>query len=158
MDCYAVTPLFTVARCPPTPADLGRLANEGFRSVVNLGIAGEEGEILSPAEERREAERLGLAYLHIPVPCGLMNEEVINRFRREVSALPEPVFVHCVSGRRSMICTLIHLCLEEGLAFDDVLARAKDMGVSLAPPLDRFVHDYVERDHETYERLERNLW
>lgn len=159
MDRLLITKSFTVAKAPPDAEDIESLKNEGFRAIVNLRLPGEEGEIFTPEEEGREARRVGLAYLHVPVPAGKMSDAAVDAFRREVSAMSGPIFVHCASGKRSMACTLIHLALKEGLSADDVLARAKENGfVFDQAPVERFIRDYVSRNRETYERLERGMW
>lgn len=159
MERLVVNKSFTVAKGAPSVADIENLSRDGYRVVVNLRVPGEEGEVLTPIEEGKEAARLGLAYLHVPVPGGIMTSEAVDAFRRDVSAVTGPVFVHCASGKRSMACTLIHLGLKEGLSADDVLARAEENGFAFDPaPLERFIRDYVERNRQAYERLERNMW
>ena len=50
----------------PTEEQLKHLAEEGFKSVVNLRMPGEEEQPLSPDEEGEKVRALGMEYLHIP--------------------------------------------------------------------------------------------
>lgn len=118
----------------PTEADLRRLREEGFRSVVDLRVEAEGEQPLPPGRERVAAEELGLRYLHLPVPADRPpDEEMLDRFRREVCQLPAPVFVHCASGKRS---GTFGVALEAVLADDTgdaAAARIEDLGIAYGP-------------------------
>ena len=72
----------------PTEEQLKQLAEEGFKSVVNLRMSGEKEQPLSPDEEGEKVRDLGLEYVHIPVPMTAMQPEQVDRFRKEVKRLP----------------------------------------------------------------------
>lgn len=57
----------SVLTYPPEADDLKELANTGFKTIVNLRSAGENGEVLSPDAEAIESRDLGLNYLHFPL-------------------------------------------------------------------------------------------
>lgn len=118
----------------PTEADLRRLRDEGFRSVVDLRTEGEGDQPLLPGRERAAAETLGLRYTHVPVPADRPPDEaMLDRFRREVCQLPAPAFVHCASGKRS---GSFGVALEAVLADDTgdaAVARIDELGIAYGP-------------------------
>lgn len=95
----------------PGKDEMARLASQGYASIVDLRTGREPGQILSPEQEKEEAESHGLRYVHLPVESANTDPAVIKRFRREVSLLPSPVYVHCSSGRRAQ--AVIAAALEE---------------------------------------------
>ena len=125
---------FTIETTPPTAERIGELAREGFRSVVNLRTPGEQNEVLSPSAEGEVARRHGLQYVSIPVSPQDMNESTADRFDREVAHLPGPVAVHCASGKRAGLFTLMHVARTEGLSGDEAVAKAEAMGYEFATP------------------------
>jgi len=125
---------FTIEMAPPTAERVGELAREGFRSVVNLRTPGEQNEVLSPSAEGDVARRHGLAYVSIPVSPQDMNETIADRFDQEVSRLPGPVVVHCASGKRAGLFTLMHVARTEGLSGDEAVAKAEATGYEFATP------------------------
>jgi uncharacterized protein (TIGR01244 family) len=123
----------TVGMDQPGAVDLEVLARDGFRSVVNLRQAGETGETLSPEAEGDAVRRKGMRYRHIPVSADRLDAEVLERFHREMSHLPKPIFVHCASGKRSGTLALLHLALAEGWSGDEMLGRAEALGIDYGP-------------------------
>lgn len=71
------------------------------------------------------ARRHGLEYVSIPVSPQGMNGSVADRFDREVSPLPRPVAVHCASGTRAGLFTLMPVARAEGLSGDEAVAKAE---------------------------------
>lgn len=94
-----------VGKEPPTAEVIAELASEGFGSVVNLRLASEENQLLSPGDEGEAVTATGMRYLHFPVGGVKIDEETIVRFRAAIATLPGPVFVHCASGRRAQALT-----------------------------------------------------
>src|SRR5690606_30419318 len=58
---------FSVGRDQPRPGEIAAIAEGGYRSLVNLRPAGEEGQTMRPEEEAAEARAAGLRYVHLPV-------------------------------------------------------------------------------------------
>ena len=125
---------FTIEMAPPTAGRVEELAREGFRSIVNLRAPGEQNEVLSPSEEGEVARRQGLEYVSIPVSPQDINEVTADRFDREVSRLPGPVVVHCASGKRAGLFTLMHVARAEGLSGEEAVAKAEAKGYEFATP------------------------
>ena len=69
----------------PTREELERLAQDGFKTVVNLRTAGEQNQPLSPEAEGEVARKAGLDYLHIPVVSTDPRPEQVDQFREKLS-------------------------------------------------------------------------
>lgn len=131
----------------PTEEELKQLVAEGFRSVVNLRMPGEEEQPLSPDDEKEQVRALGLEYLHIPVSKEGIQPEQVDRFRHKVQRLPGPVFVHCHSGKRAGALAMIHTACEAGISGEQTLHQAEQMGFRCdVPQLKEFVKGYVDRN------------
>lgn len=82
----------------PSADHLAQLKQEGFRSIVNLRPTFEQAGF----DEQAEANRLDLAYFHIPI----VDADSLTRDAAEkLDAILDdpvnlPVFVHCGSGNR----------------------------------------------------------
>lgn len=130
----------------PTREELGRLAQEGFKTVVNLRTAGEQNQPLSPEAEGEVARKAGLDYLHIPVASTDPRPEQVDQFREKLSELPGPVLVHCASGKRSGAFAMLQLATQEGLSGKEALARARNLGFDWkSPELEGFVRQYLDQ-------------
>lgn len=130
----------------PTREELGRLAQEGFKTVVNLRTAGEQNQPLSPEAEGEVARKAGLDYLHIPVASTDPRPEQVDQFREKLSELPGPVLVHCASGKRSGAFAMLQLATQEGLSGEEALARARTLGFDWkSPELEGFVRQYLDQ-------------
>ena len=130
----------------PTREELERLAQEGFRTVVNLRMAGEQNQPLSPEAEGEAARKAGLDYLHIPVASTDPRPDQVDRFREKLSELPGPVLVHCASGKRSGAFAILQLADQERLSGEDALARARTLGFDWkSPELEGFVKGYLDQ-------------
>ncbi|MDQ6878646.1 MAG: protein tyrosine phosphatase family protein [Candidatus Dormibacteraeota bacterium] len=130
----------------PTREELERLAQEGFKTVVNLRTAGEQNQPLSPEAEGEVARKAGLDYLHIPVASTDPRPEQVNQFREKLSELPGPVLVHCASGKRSGAFAILQLADQEGLSGEDALARARTLGFDWkSPELEGFIKRYLDQ-------------
>lgn len=135
----------TVDTGQPTREELERLAQDGFKAVINLRTAGEQNQPLPPDTEGEVARKAGLDYAHIPVPSTGPQPEQVDRFREELSGLPGPVLVHCASGKRSGAFAILQLARQEGLSGDEALARAKTLGFDWkSPELEGFIERYLD--------------
>ena len=84
-----------------TPEDLPLLKEAGFRAIVNNRPDGEEAGQPSDGDLRREAHRLGLVYVHIPIVPGHMSEDDAQTLREAVAQAGGPVLAFCRTGNRS---------------------------------------------------------
>ncbi len=107
MDRAFIDESLPVLTFPPEAHDLQRLADAGFKSIVNLGQAGEQGEKLSPQAEADEARESGLEYLHYPISPPDLTAASAKDLAAQLERLPNPVAIHCASGRRSSLMGLV---------------------------------------------------
>lgn len=125
-----------------TPEGLKQAAHEGFKSVLNLRAPGEEGFL---ADEDRQAQAAGLAYVNIPVKKEEISDELTSRVLKEIDGLPKPVLVHCASGMRAGAMAFMHLATREGMTAEEAMGKAQAVGFdcSSEPQLKQFFEQYV---------------
>lgn len=134
----------------PTDDELKEIASQGFKSIVNFRAEGEEEHQLSPSEEGKIVEALGLSYVHIPVSLKALNSESVDQFREQYEKLPKPVFAHCKSGKRAGAMVMMHLAVEQGMSGERALRQAEEMGFQCdQPELKQFVETYVDQNAKT---------
>lgn len=130
----------------PSETDLQGFAVEGIKSVVDLRQPGEPNQTLPPDAERAAARRFGLNYRHVSVPLDWLDEETLDRIHSELARLPEPIYIHCASGRRAGMAALIHRAIDEGLTGDAMMAEAERLGFAYgSPELKDFMKRYVDK-------------
>lgn len=95
-----ISPGYAV-RAQITVGDLARLAEMGFRTVINSRPDGEEPGQPEADELAAAARRLGLAYHHIPVAPSGPTEADARKLRAALATAPGPVLGFCRSGRRA---------------------------------------------------------
>jgi uncharacterized protein (TIGR01244 family) len=134
----------------PGEEQLGDLARQGFKSVINLRTAGEPEQPLSPDQEGEKVRALGLEYRHIPVSTKDMRPEQVDEFRREVEGLPGPDFVHCHEGKRAGAFAMMHTAAQAGATGEQTLRQAEAMGFRCdTPQLKEFVSGYTDRSRSS---------
>lgn len=118
----------------PSRDDLARLAADGVRTVINLRAPTEPVEF----DEAREAERLGLRYIGIPIagPDDVTPENVA-RFSRalDASRADGGVLIHCASANRVGALVALDHAWTRGGTRDEALALGRAAGLSGLAPL-----------------------
>lgn len=115
----------------PTPEDLKQLVERGYKSVVNLRSPTETGAL---ADEKEQAESLGLNYVNVPLPHTTADAESTAKVVTAAETLPTPVYFHCGAGGRGGALALITLATQENLDRAAVLAKAQELGISPEQP------------------------
>ena len=117
----------------PDPAQLAALAEAGYRTVVDLRVAGEP----YPQEEEKAAlEALGVEYVSIPVagPEGLTEENA----RALAAVLADedayPIAIHCASGNRVGALLALEAAWVDGAPAVDALALGRAAGLTGLEP------------------------
>jgi sulfide:quinone oxidoreductase len=82
-------------------ADLGALAAQGFRAVINNRPDGEAEDQPESAALAAAAGRVGLEYRHVPVVSGKITDDDVAAFARALDAVKGPVLAFCRTGTRS---------------------------------------------------------
>lgn len=91
---YAVAPQIA-------PADVVRLKEQGFASLVCNRPDGEGGDQPSFAEIAAEARRHGMQALHLPVIPGRITPDDRDAFAALYAAAPKPMLGFCRTGMRA---------------------------------------------------------
>ena len=125
------------------PEQLKQAAQEGFKSVLNLRAADEEGYL---PDERQRAEAAGLQYANIPVKKEEISDELTMGVLKEIDELPKPVLIHCASGMRAGAMAFMHMATREGMSAEAAMKRAQESGFDCnsEPQLKQFFQHYVE--------------
>jgi sulfide:quinone oxidoreductase len=113
------------------PDELAALAAQGFRSVINNRPDGEESGQPDSDALAAAAEAAGLAYRHIPVVPGQLQDGQIDAFAEALASLPGPTLAFCRTGTRS--ATLWALQAARQQPVDAVLSRTAAAGYDLSP-------------------------
>lgn len=109
-----------------TLEQLNQIAQEGFKSVLNLRSPDETGFLSS---EQQQAESLGLFYVNIPVNLEAINDDVITEVIKQINQLPKPIVVHCDSGIRAAALVLIYIDTQQGATLEQACNKAKQLGL-----------------------------
>lgn len=115
----------------PGRTDLRRFAELGFRTVINNRPDGEEPAQLSAADARAEAERLNMAYVHIPVKTGAITASDVKAFQRALRESPQPAVAHCKTGTRSYLLWGAGEVIDAKRDAADVMKQASASGYEL---------------------------
>lgn len=110
----------------PTFDELQQLAEDGYRSVVNLRSPDETGFL---EEERQRIEYLGLRYVNLPIQIRNLNLDHLIPVIQTLVSVPKPTLVHCDNGIRSSIVVLVQIAIEQGIRAEDALQRVEKLGL-----------------------------
>jgi sulfide:quinone oxidoreductase len=124
-----LTPFLSVAP-QLSEAELGTLAAQGFKAVINNRPDGEAADQPSSAVLEAAAKRHGLAYRYLPVVSGKLSDDDVTAFADALSALRGPVLAFCRTGTRS--ATLWALSEAARLDTDVILRTAQGAGYDLS--------------------------
>jgi uncharacterized protein (TIGR01244 family) len=126
----------------PRNEHLAKLKEEGVRAIINLRPEGEH----RAAEERAEAERLGLRYFNIPVVYGEPKEEQATEFLKLTDdEANRPAFIHCAGAIRVGAFWMIRRVLRDGWTIEEAEKEAEKIGLREAPHLNEFARAYIEK-------------
>ena len=129
MKLRKITPSLSVSD-QLTEQDLEIAAAQGFRSIINNRPDGETEDQPRSEVLWSVAERLGLAYRHIPVVPGNVTDDNVSAFVKAMSEMREPVLAFCRTGTRST--TLWALAEAWRLDSESILTTAAAVGYDLA--------------------------
>ncbi len=132
MDRARIDENLSLLTFPPAAHDLQSLADAGFKSIVNLRQAGEQGEKLNPQAEAEEARENGLEYLHYPVSPPDLTAEKAQDFTARLEQLPGPVAIHCASGRRASLLGLASWARQKDCNAATAAKRGREAGLEIS--------------------------
>lgn len=146
-----ITPEITITG-QPTPEDITAAQAAGFRTIINLRPDDEPG---ADPDEERLVENAGLNYAAIPVTSETLDDAAVERFSQAISSEGStPALVHCKSGGRAGIMTLMHLAIKYGWSLEETLQYGKqynDIAPSESSPYRPFFESFIRR-HSAGER------
>lgn len=118
------------------------LKNDGFKAVINLRQATEQGANIE--ENSAKAKALGLNYIHIPFNPATPADKTVDDFLAAIAnKANQPVYIHCGSASRVGAVWLVKRVLQDGWAIDKATEEAKLIGLRSAP-LEAFALKYIE--------------
>ncbi|WP_026734599.1 beta-lactamase hydrolase domain-containing protein [Fischerella sp. PCC 9605] len=125
-----------------TPEQLQQVANEGFKSVMNLRSPDEKGFL---ADEEQQAKALGLHYVNIPVKVDTLTEEQTTEILKEIDELPKPALIHCGTAMRAGAMSLMNVATRQGMTPEQAFQKAGEIGFDCSsnPKMKEFFAQYV---------------
>lgn len=129
MKLAKITPSLSVSD-QLTEQDLEVASAQGFGSIINNRPDGEADDQARSEALAAAAERLGLAYRHIPVVPGNITDEDVDAFAKVLGEVRGPVLAFCRTGTRST--TLWALAETRRLDPEVILKLAAAAGYNLA--------------------------
>ena len=122
-------------------AALDGLKADGFKTIINLRTAGEQGANLEQNAARAKA--LGLNYISIPFATQQPDPKAVDAFLGEIAKKNnQPVYVHCGAASRVGAFWLVKRVLQDGWTIEKATEEAKAIGLR-GEPLEKFALDYI---------------
>ncbi|MTJ10419.1 beta-lactamase hydrolase domain-containing protein [Anabaena sp. UHCC 0204] len=100
-----------------TPEQLHDIANDGYKSILNLRFADEKDWW---EDEQKQTEDLGLNYVNIPIKFEELNPQISLEIFAVINQLPKPILIHCDNAIRSAAIVLLYIANKQGIEFDQV--------------------------------------
>lgn len=114
----------------PTPAQLERAHEDGYKTVINLRQP-EEKDNTDPEQVRG----LGMAYIEIPIAGSAdMTEDKARALAEALDKAESPVMVHCASGNRVGGLFAMKAYYIDGMSPEEALAVGKAAGMTRLEP------------------------
>ena len=122
----------------PSPEDLTRLRDLGYRTIPNLRRPDEGSN-----EEGDRVRELGMTYLNIPIGGEPIIPQQVGRFTAALTdSANYPMLVHCASANRVGGLFYLHRVVHEDHDKARALAEARSIG--LKPSLEAALNTYLE--------------
>lgn len=123
------------------PKAMAALAAAGYKAVLSLREATEEGALID--ESRAAAEAAGMKYIHLPFKGSAPDPKVADEFLKVVADTAiQPLFIHCGTANRVGAMWLIKRMVADKWTEEKALAEARSIGLTSAA-LQKFALDYV---------------
>ena len=122
-------------------AALDGLKADGFKAIINLRTAGEQGANLEQNAAR--AQQLGLKYISIPFNTQQPDPKAVDTFLGEIANKSnQPAYVHCGAASRVGAFWLIKRVLQDGWTIEKATEEAKLIGLR-GEALEKFALGYI---------------
>jgi uncharacterized protein (TIGR01244 family) len=126
---YAHIGLTVACAGATTPAAMAGVKRLGYKSVINLREATEQGADIDA--ETAAAKAAGLIYIHLPMNSASPDPAVVPQFLKVVTdPANQPPFIHCASGNRVSALWAIKRVQVDHWDVDRAMAEAADLGLT----------------------------
>jgi uncharacterized protein (TIGR01244 family) len=123
------------------PSAMAALGKEGFKSVINLRLATEQGVDIHASRTAAQSE--GMKYIHIPFDTAKPDPALVDNFLAAVSDKSnQPVYIHCGSANRVGAVWMIKRVLQDGWDTQKAQEEAEAIGLT-NPKLKMFAVEYI---------------
>lgn len=113
------------------PKAMTELAKRGYKAVLNLREASEDGAQIP--ESKAAAEAAGLTFIHVPFKGSAPDDAVADEFLKVVTTpTNQPLFINCGSANRVGAMWLIKRMVVDKWPQDKAVEEAKAIGLSSA--------------------------
>jgi uncharacterized protein (TIGR01244 family) len=131
----------------PSAERLVMLAQEGFKTIINLRTGKETSILLNPEQERNIVEQAQMLYLHIPIEKEALRYDIITDFRQQLDHVPTPLLIHCMDGSLSAALALMHLGASGQISGEEARRMVESAGIPWDPPgLKQQTLHYIEEN------------
>ena len=111
------------------PEAIREIAKMGFKSVINLRLASEQGAMVE--EEGAVVKAAGMNYVHLPFDAQSPDAHLIDNFIAAVTApANQPAYVHCAAGGRAASLWMVKRVLADGWDEQRALTEANALGLN----------------------------
>jgi uncharacterized protein (TIGR01244 family) len=111
------------------PEAIQEIAKMGFKSVINLRLASEQGAQVE--EEGVAVKSAGMNYVHLPFDAQNPDAHLIDNFIAAVTAPKnQPAYVHCAAGGRAASLWMVKRVLADGWDEQRALTEANALGLN----------------------------
>ena len=114
-----------MAAAQPTGEQLQVLAEEGYRTVIDLRPPGEPRGY----DEVEAAKANGLTYVNIPVTLESLDQATIDRFLETLEKAEKPVLLHCATANRVGALWYAYLVEKKGTPPAEALEKSRAIGL-----------------------------
>lgn len=108
------------------PEELKQLAEQGYKSVLNLRSPDEQG---FEDGEQLYTQLLGLHYANLPTKLTEINPQIALQVFQKIAELPKPTLIHCDSAVRAIAMVLMYIATKQGMSLEDAFKQAEDLGL-----------------------------
>jgi uncharacterized protein (TIGR01244 family) len=109
-----------------TLEQLQEIADDGYKSVLNLRFKNENGLINN---EQDKIESLGLCYINFPIKIEEINPQLACQIFQTISQLPKPTLIHCDNSIRSAGIVLLYIYAKQGISFETAFNKTVKIGL-----------------------------
>ncbi|MBN3893101.1 MAG: hypothetical protein HWQ43_29590 [Nostoc sp. JL31] len=106
---------------------LQQIADEGYKSVLNLRLANETGLL---ANEQEKTELLGLYYVNLQTQAENINHQGMIEIYQLITKLPKPTLMHCDNSIRSAAIVFLYIAIKQGIGFEKALQKVISLGLT----------------------------